>query len=428
MERYLRPSKWPHFMEKKYKAPELIYHSTKILGQLYDMVERVAFIPEWKTPFDKRILDAYLLEEEMLQKARDLKKEYDASMRRIMAQHAISTEFEVWSAFVLDHNQEKKDYTFAEELGQLALAAKDSFRKACIDIVGGNESHKLSPFVAAMYTVTAQEIEKAVEECSQTTDVGGKEVAVRSLESSDMPLMSFPWIFDKELGTIANKAHSDRRNVSVPQQSVQKRFHSRKQAAQSSNDGDNVALKEGVLHRGELLKLFDDADSDVPHYDSAARQQHDTPKVDKVIENTVQPPLQPISRSHEKLLPFPLSPTEDLIKFDHLESSPIVAATQVTPDIADPLSIVLPSSSKDELSGAMPTDNCSRGTPKSTALEDLLELDVGLKLSPSSSLEGDKAAEVSPDGIEDIETQEEETTILVPPRRAMDRLTSILDD
>jgi hypothetical protein len=351
-----------------------------------------------------------------------------------MAQHAIATEFEVWSAFVLDHNQEKKDYTFAEELGQLALAAKDSFRKACIEVAGGNESHKLSPFVAAMYTVTAQEVEKAVEECSQTTDVGGKEVNVRTLEPSQMPLMSFPWIFDKELGTIATKVQSERRNLSVPQQGVQKRFHSRKQATQSSIVEDNVALKEGVLHRGELLKLFDDAYSDVPHYVSAAQPQHDTSKVDKVIEDNLQLPLKPTPGSHEKLLPFPPSPTEDLIKFEYQESNHIAAATQMTPDIADPFSIVVPSSSKDQpvaaqrVSRPTPPDNSSQGTPGSTALDDLLELGVGLRTSPASSLEGGKATEVGTHGPEGAGSQEEDTTILVPHQRAMDRLANILDD
>jgi RNA-dependent RNA polymerase len=136
MERELHPRKWPHFMEKKYKPAKDIYHSKKVLGQLYDMVERVAFIPEWTAPFDSRVLDAYRLEEVLLEKARNLKGQYDESIKRLMAQHAIRTEFEVWSAFVLDHNQEKKDYSIAEELGQLALAVKNRFRKDSIEAAG----------------------------------------------------------------------------------------------------------------------------------------------------------------------------------------------------------------------------------------------------------------------------------------------------
>ena len=41
--RYLRPRKWPHFMEKKNKPAEAVYVSKKVLGQLYDMVELVNF-------------------------------------------------------------------------------------------------------------------------------------------------------------------------------------------------------------------------------------------------------------------------------------------------------------------------------------------------------------------------------------------------
>jgi len=36
MPKRLRPRKWPHFMDKKFKPKEQIYISKKILGQLYD--------------------------------------------------------------------------------------------------------------------------------------------------------------------------------------------------------------------------------------------------------------------------------------------------------------------------------------------------------------------------------------------------------
>src|ERR1700753_793868 len=73
MDKDLYPRKWPHFMERKGKEP---YHSTRILGQLYDMVEREDFHPELATSFDHRILNAYELKNDKLEKARQLKSEY----------------------------------------------------------------------------------------------------------------------------------------------------------------------------------------------------------------------------------------------------------------------------------------------------------------------------------------------------------------
>ncbi len=138
MPRELAPKKWPHFMEKNHKPKEQIYVSHKVLGKLYDQVERVDFIPAFSNTFDKRILQAYKLENHVLQDATDLKQEYDAAMRRIMAQHDIKTEFEVWSTFVLHHSNQSKDYKFHEEIGQLSSALKDQYRTECYRKAGSN--------------------------------------------------------------------------------------------------------------------------------------------------------------------------------------------------------------------------------------------------------------------------------------------------
>lgn len=199
--RYLRPRKWPHFMEKKNKPAEAVYVSHKVLGQLYDMVEVVNFSPEYETPFDSRILEAYCLDENILSEAAKMKAQYDDSIKRIMAQHEIGTEFEVWSVFVLSHNFEKKDFTFAEELGRVTSALRESFRRMCIQKAGGADN--IGPLVAAIYTVTAKQVRAAVEEYrrrSTGVDVGDLLIDV---DSKAMPLMSFPWIFDRELAKIA---------------------------------------------------------------------------------------------------------------------------------------------------------------------------------------------------------------------------------
>src|SRR5271154_4308064 len=86
MPKRLRPYKWPHFMEKKFKPKDATYHSHKILGQLYDRVESVDFGPQYEEPFDKRILRAYKLDDGLLKTVRQTKSQYDTHMRRIMAQ------------------------------------------------------------------------------------------------------------------------------------------------------------------------------------------------------------------------------------------------------------------------------------------------------------------------------------------------------
>lgn len=199
--RHLRPRKWPHFMEKKNKPAEAVYVSKKVLGQLYDLVELVDFSPEYETPFDSRIIEAYCLDESILSVAAEMKAQYDDTIKRIMAQHAISTEFEVWSVFVLSHNFEKKDFTFAEELGRVISALKEHFRRMCIQKAGGDE--KIGPLVAAIYTITAKQVRAAVEKYrKKSTDVDVADLHF-DVDSKVMPLMSFPWIFDRELAKIA---------------------------------------------------------------------------------------------------------------------------------------------------------------------------------------------------------------------------------
>lgn len=224
MERFLQPRYWPHFMEKKHKPAEQIYKSESILGQLYDMVKVIDFSPDFDTLFDSRILTAYNPGEDILREASELKEEYDAAIKRIMAQHDIRTEFEVWSTFCLSHNFDKKDWTFAEELGRVVSAVKERFRAICVQKAGGWNFEALAPFVAAMYKVTAEQVRTAVEACEEAEVDGEDEdnpLAAKKNKADDedededdsplptknksaMPFMSFPWIFDRELGKIAN--------------------------------------------------------------------------------------------------------------------------------------------------------------------------------------------------------------------------------
>jgi hypothetical protein len=176
-----------------------------VLGQLYDQVQLVEFEPDYEKPFDNRIIDAYPLDESILRAAVDIKKEYDDDMHRLMEQYGIRTEFEVWSTFVLAHNHLKNDYTFAETLGQIVKGIQDKYREACHRKAGGNDFTHLGPFLAAMYTITAQQVSEALKQAGR---MEGLESSLQNNEEklghSSMPLISFPWLFHKELGKIAN--------------------------------------------------------------------------------------------------------------------------------------------------------------------------------------------------------------------------------
>lgn len=254
----LRPKKWPHFMEKRHKPKEQTYKSQKILGQLYDQVERVDFVPAYSAPFDKRILDAYNLSEQVLYEAGELKVQYDAAVLRIMAQHEIQTEFEVWSTFVLHHVGDTKDFKFHEVIGELSSALKYQFREECYKKAGGKEYEHIAPFVAAMYKVTADQVASAIKECEQIIIVGGQETQARKMNAANMPLMSFPWLFQGILGKIAKAIEivpEQRDDTNLP---LHRRPKHRKGLMESlSLEDDNLATHEGVTHHGEVLELFE---------------------------------------------------------------------------------------------------------------------------------------------------------------------------
>ena len=212
MPKDLRARMWPHFMEKKYLPKEQIYISRKVLGQLYDLVERVDFVPRYDTDFDRRILDAYELKESDLQVAREIKNEYDIELRRILAQQSIETEFEVWSTFAVSYAGPSRNYKLHEELGRIAAALKDRYRLICQDRAGDKHIKVLGPFVAAMYRVTYDEVVAARTKKPWNSEAPNEgepsSTTTTATEDDDpkknMPLISFPWCFWDVLGQIAN--------------------------------------------------------------------------------------------------------------------------------------------------------------------------------------------------------------------------------
>lgn len=209
MTRDLEPRQWPHFMEKRHKRPEQIYTSRKILGQLYDVVERIDFQPNLEMPFDARILNSKLVprSDAFLDYAEQLKSEYDAAMLRIMAQFDIKTEFEVWSTFVLSHNCLCRDYKIHEDLGRVAGTLREGFRLHCYETVESRMPEDVAPLVVAMYRVTHKQIEAALEARRMDADADHLDdqdpLDASELREKKLPLISFPWIFHDLLGKIA---------------------------------------------------------------------------------------------------------------------------------------------------------------------------------------------------------------------------------
>jgi RNA-dependent RNA polymerase len=212
MPKRLRVKQWPHWAEVKNKPPSKIYDSKKIIGKLYNMVQRINFIPAWDSPFDKRILDAYLLDEDILAAAAEVKVEYDASVRQLMAKFGIKSDFEVYTTFALEHSDDFGDYKFAETLGEVVGAMKDHLQKICYEKAGTTDKErdwdKMGPFIAAMYTVTAHQVEAAVAQTKKQVLKAGLWLPLKEPTLESMPFMSFPWLFAPELGRIARERNT----------------------------------------------------------------------------------------------------------------------------------------------------------------------------------------------------------------------------
>ncbi|KAL7804459.1 RdRP domain-containing protein [Trichoderma afarasin] len=187
------PQEWPHFMEKR-----VCYKSEKALGHIYNRVikQSIQFRPDWENAFDQRIINRFQLDNAMLKDARKIKVQYDISVRRILLQYNLETEFELYTSWAMSKPSIGSDYKRQEELGKEFDAVKQRFRDACYEAAGGHNEAKIDRFVAAMYKVTEEEIKIALFEHHRgPTNEGGVVVPARRLEPKSMPFISFPWIF-----------------------------------------------------------------------------------------------------------------------------------------------------------------------------------------------------------------------------------------
>ena len=314
---------------EKGKPAEQTYVSHKVLGKLYDQVERVAFNPAFTAPFDARVLNAFHLKEEVLDEARSLKRDYDAHMHRIMAQHAIKTEFEVWSTFVMEHNS-SNDFKFHEQIGSISSALKDRFRNLCVQRAGGKQYEVLGPFVAAMYKATSDEMAIAVKQCSEEQSVSGRKRPLRMMRPDTMPLMSFPWLFQDVLGRIAKlnafgSGQSNSMTSLMPGTAIAHDSAPSIGAKKSRNDPqtvnvvDDIKSAEGITHRGGLLELqFGDSKE-------RSGSQY-SPDRDNAITRQIELPAESSAQSGNRSSVVDSSVVD--ITYDHTKSDfPRVAAT-----------------------------------------------------------------------------------------------------
>ena len=220
----LVPLERPHFMERKGGKT---YHSRKILGRLYDKVEKVKFVPQYDNAFDDRILKARVTDNKLLRLAAELKESYDESLRRIMAQHEIQTEFEVWSTFCLGHSRQHKDFKFHEELGRMSRTLCESSFETIVEELGGRDHETLAPFAVAAYRLT----ETQLKEAKAVADAEDKEYS-----PANMPFISFPWIF---YGTLCKIA---RESPVVIDGGWQPTTHPDLQASQAESEMENGAV------------------------------------------------------------------------------------------------------------------------------------------------------------------------------------------
>lgn len=256
----LRPRLWPHFMERD---PKKSYQSRRVLGKLYDLVAKVDFTPDLESPFDSRILKRYVLDDDLLKLARGIKTQYDITMRRIMNQREIGTEFEVWSTFVMSKPRVGTDYKVQEDMGLIVTGLRDRFTQACIDQAKAEDvatqeidrDKKLYPFIAAMYRVTWEEVQMARQEWQDMRMIAGQLVPKR--HADQIPFISFPWLFEADLGRIAASA--------TPESMELAELPSAPKAVQAKSVEEAVTLVAASLEDGRLFHRGNEISATMHH-------------------------------------------------------------------------------------------------------------------------------------------------------------------
>ncbi|KAK1656065.1 RNA-dependent RNA polymerase [Colletotrichum phormii] len=241
----LEPKQWPHFMNRKYKS----YKSTTALGKIFDRIVEQDLNPLYEKKFDGRVLKRFELPEELLQKARKVKGQYDTALRRLMSHRDVHTEFEAWTGFILSRPRVGSDYKQQEDIGRESAALKQRFREICYTEAGSRRFEDFAPFVAAMYQVTEQEVNAALAEEYEDEDH----------KRQSMPLISFPWIFHWIMGRIATGHVKIKPTVDPEAKAIPMRSYPIRRVEQdNTGTQQETQLDDGrVVHHGDLLEVFE---------------------------------------------------------------------------------------------------------------------------------------------------------------------------
>ncbi|KAK9448603.1 RNA dependent RNA polymerase-domain-containing protein [Limtongia smithiae] len=248
----LRCRDYPHYMERKHGNT---YHSTKVLGRLYDSVQELVFKEKQTDTFDARLLEGEhcVDDKELWTMTRRLKHEYDNKVHRMMLQRGIETELEVFTGYVMKYEAggHNNDYKYWEEVSQQFAAIADMTRNKVYEETGFRDRTKpaeererrLCEFVAMAYRVGKEEIQEMEESKRQVRERIEQQKASEELALADTDLLhmidsdkppkqtvkspededadeeaggyavflSFPWLFYQTLCTMARKASCGRR-------------------------------------------------------------------------------------------------------------------------------------------------------------------------------------------------------------------------
>jgi len=171
-----------------------------------------------------------------------------------------------------------------------------------VGAAGARDFDKMAPFVASMYKVTYEEVRIALYQSRQPHILKNGAVKRRRISARTMPLISFPWLFADVMGQIATERdrtagsgcaggagksteHADLVQLvddvhapPVPPKVVNKgkakatavvrnggndELEATVAVSEMWNDGSYTLTSDGkVVHRGEILNLFDDDDDD----------------------------------------------------------------------------------------------------------------------------------------------------------------------
>lgn len=207
----LRRTSFPDFMQVPRK-PSFI--SDTPLSLMFREINANVIDYRPAVKYDKTLCDVPNMIEH-ISAARELKRRYDESVRRLMTQYGIKSEVEVVTGFILSYDSQfaghQREYSMRVDVAQQYGVIRDSVRAEIQQLCSRNEAGEMvefhlteqnkEAFVAAMYDVTFSDM-------LQDEHVPGE------IEAGSPPAMSFPWVEHDVLGRLSarrnERAHGSR--------------------------------------------------------------------------------------------------------------------------------------------------------------------------------------------------------------------------